>query len=335
MSTTTLIIAEAGVNHNGNLDLAKKLIDVAANAGADLVKFQTFNADRLVTVDAPKAEYQMRDGEQESTQYELLRNLELTCSMHEQLIEHCENSGIGFFSTGFDVASNEMLFNLGQRIFKIPSGEITNLPYLRYLGKLRLPIIMSTGMATMNEIAEALNVLDAAGTNKDMVTILHCSTQYPTPMKDVNLKAMLSIRDRFGVDVGYSDHTLGLEVSTAAVALGARIIEKHFTLDRSLPGPDHKASLEPDELNNFVRSIRNIETALGSTIKSPSPIEVLNSRVVRKSIVATKAIKVGETFTEDNLDVKRPGTGVSPMQWDAVLGSKAVHNFEPDDLIIL
>lgn len=335
MSSSTLIIAEAGVNHNGDMELAKRLIDVAAQAGADLVKFQTFTADRLATPQAPKAEYQNLGPDTSGSQHQMLKRLELSREMHEQLIDYCQSAGIGFFSTGFDDTSNDMLLELGLRKFKIPSGEITNLPYLRHLGGFGLPLIMSTGMATLAEIEVALDVLHAAGTAKDKVTVLHCNTQYPTPMEDVNLLAMVSIREYLGVSVGYSDHTLGIEVPIAAVALGATIIEKHFTLDRSLPGPDHQASLEPVELTAMVASIRHIEQALGDGRKRPSRSESANIEVVRRSIVAAKPIRAGEKLTELTLTVKRPGTGISPMRWDDVVGTFASRSFEPDDLIEL
>jgi N,N'-diacetyllegionaminate synthase len=335
MRNPILIIAEAGVNHNGNLDQAKQLIDVAAQAGADLVKFQTFNADRLVTPKARKATYQLQGGESLETQYQMLKSLELSRDMHEELIAHGEKAGIRFFSTGFDAESNNMLHELGFRRFKIPSGEITNLPYLRHIGGFGLPLFLSTGMAHIEEIDDALTVLEEAGTPRSMVTVLHCNTQYPTPMHDVNLLAMVSIGEKLGVKVGYSDHTLGIEVPVAAAALGATVIEKHFTLDRSLPGPDHKASLEPRELCEMVTAIRNIESALGESVKRPSPSEMANLTVVRKSIVALKSIKTGEKFSEINVTVKRPGTGISPMQWDAVIGTSAIRDFEPDELIEL
>jgi N,N'-diacetyllegionaminate synthase len=335
MSSSTLIIAEAGVNHNGNLDQAKRLIDVAARAGADLVKFQTFNAGRLVTPEARKAAYQLQGVQPDATQYQMLKDLELSRAMHEKLIDYCNGAEIEFFSTGFDVESNNMLHQLGFRRFKIPSGEITNLPYLRHIGGFGLPLILSTGMANMEEIDDALAVLEEAGAPRSKVTVLHCNTQYPTPMQDVNLLAMVSIRDTFGVKVGYSDHTLGIEVPVAAVALGATVIEKHFTLDRSLPGPDHQASLEPMELCEMVTAIRNTESALGVSVKHPSPSESANLEVVRKSIVAQQSIKSGENFTNVNVTVKRPGTGISPMQWDEVMGTPAKRDFEPDELIEL
>ena len=333
MTSGTLIIAEAGVNHNGDLELAKKLIDVAAEAGADLVKFQTFTADRLVTSTAKKAAYQTQTTDNKESQHEMIRRLELTEDMHQELIAHCTVRNIGFFSTGFDIKSVDLLLSLGQDHFKIPSGEITNLPYLRHIGQLGRPVILSTGMSTMDEIGSALQILENSGTPKKSITVLHCTTEYPTPMPEVNLRAMISIRNNFGVKVGYSDHTLGIEVAIAAVAMGATVIEKHFTLDRNLPGPDHKASLEPSELKFMVAAIRNIEVALGDGIKQPTPSETKNIPVVRKSIIASKAIQAGEIFKNENLTTKRPGTGISPMRFDEVLGMRARRNFAEGDLI--
>jgi len=331
----TLIIAEAGVNHNGDINLARKLVDVAADAGADLVKFQTFAADKLVATHAKKADYQNQSSDAGESQHAMIRKLELTREMHEVLIGHCKSRGIRFFSTGFDPESIDLLVELGLNSFKIPSGEITNLPYLRHVGQYGKPVILSTGMASMDEVEAALDVLQQAGTPLDSITVLHCNTEYPTPMVDVNLRAMLAIRDTFGVQVGYSDHTSGIEVAIAAVALGATVIEKHFTLDRNLPGPDHKASLEPEELKEMVSGIRNIEKAMGDGIKRPSQSEAKNRPVARKSLVAACAIRAGEVFNANNLTVKRPGTGVSPMRWDEVLGSKALRNFNADELIEL
>lgn len=331
----TLIIAEAGVNHNGDLTLARELIDVAADAGADLVKFQTFSADRLATTHARKADYQAQVTGAGESQHAMLRRLELTRDMHEALIAHCKARGIKFFSTGFDRESIDMLVELGMDRFKIPSGEITNLPYLRHVGSYGNPVILSTGMSTLSEVEAALKVLEKAGTRHDQITVLHCNTEYPTPMVDVNLRAMLTIRDAFGVEVGYSDHTSGIEVAVAAVALGATVIEKHFTIDRNFPGPDHKASLEPAELKAMVVAIHNIEQALGDGIKRPSASEAKNIAIVRRSLVAARVIHAGEVFSEVNLAVKRPGTGLSPMRWDEVLGHKAPRNFAPDELIEL
>jgi N,N'-diacetyllegionaminate synthase len=335
MPARTLIIAEAGVNHNGDIRMALQLIDAAADAGADLVKFQTFSADRLVTRSAPKAGYQVQlTGENES-QHEMLRRLELSEEMHKELIAHCRTRNIGFFSTGFDVESIDLLIGLGQNCIKIPSGEITNLPYLRHIGKLGKTVIMSTGMSTLVEIGAALLALEKTGMPRDRITVLHCTTEYPAPMAEINLRAMCTIRDEFGIAVGYSDHTVGIEAALAAVALGATVIEKHFTLDRDMPGPDHKASLEPGELRAMVAAIRNIESALGDGVKRVTPSEARNAPVARKSIAAATPISKGQLFTAENLAVKRPGTGISPMRWDDVLGRPAPRNFKADELIEL
>lgn len=328
-----LIIAEAGVNHNGDINMAKKLIDVAADAGADLVKFQTFSADRLVTESASKADYQKLATENVESQHNMLRKLELSEAMHHELIAHCALREIGFFSTGFDIESINLLVSFGQGLFKIPSGEITNLPYLHHIGKLGKEVILSTGMSTMDEIESAISALEESGTPRARLTVLHCTTAYPVPMSDVNLRAMQSIRSKFGVDVGYSDHTVGIEISLAAVALGAKVIEKHFTLDRTLPGPDHKASLEPGELSSMIAGIRNIEVALGDGFKRLMPSEVNNRDVARKSIVARVPISVNQVLSEENLTTKRPGTGISPMQWSNLLGKKANRNYSADELI--
>lgn len=330
---STLVIAEAGVNHNGDLELAKQLIDAAAEAGADWVKFQTFSADRLVTTEAKKAHYQAESTAADESQHAMLRGLELTRAMHETLIAHCKLRGIRFFSTAFDTESLDLLVDLGLESFKVPSGEITNLPYLRHVGRYGKSVILSTGMSTLGDIEAALDVLENAGTPRAKITVLHCNTEYPTPMRDVNLRAMITIREAFGVAVGYSDHTLGIEIATAAVALGATVIEKHFTLDRALPGPDHKASLEPDELKAMVRAIRNIELALGDGIKRVSPSELKNRPIGRKSIVAARPIARGERFSAANLTTKRPGTGLSPMRWDELLGREASRSYERDDAI--
>lgn len=330
---SVFIIAEAGVNHNGSVELAKKLIDVASDAGADAVKFQTFKAEHLVSKNADKADYQKQTTDAEESQFEMIKKLELDVNTHKELMAYCQTKNIMFLSTPFDHDSIELLNELGLKIFKIPSGEITNLPYLREIGKLDKKVILSTGMADMSEIEDALNVLTDAGTKKEHITVLHANTMYPTPMEDVNLKAMANIGDTFGVAYGYSDHSLGIEVPTAAVALGASVIEKHFTLDKEMAGPDHKASLEPDELKAMVRSIRNIETALGSGIKKPSPSEQPNMAVARKSIVAKCSIKKGEVLSEDNLAVKRPGNGLSPMKWDEILGTVASKDYTVDELI--
>ena len=332
MSTTT-IIAEAGINHNGSIDTAKKMIDAAVYAGADLVKFQTFKAETLVTKTAEKADYQKNLTEKSESQYEMIKKLELDRVAHEELIQYCMEKGIIFLSTAFDHDSIDLLNELDIPLYKIPSGEITNLPYLRHIGRMGKPIFMSTGMATLKEVRAALNILLEAGAEKNKITILHCNTEYPTPMQDVNLRAMLTIRDELGVKIGYSDHTLGIEVPIAAVAMGATVIEKHFTLDRNMPGPDHAASLEPEELKAMVTAIRNIEKAIGDAVKKPSKSEVKNIEIVRKSIVAKKPIQKGECFSEDNLTVKRPGTGLSPMGWDTILNQKSNFDFNTDELI--
>ena len=331
----TLIIAEAGVNHNGELGLAKQLIDVAAEAGADIVKFQTFSADSLVTRTAKKANYQTLNTDSQESQYEMLRSLELSADMHRELIAHCGTRNIGFLSTGFDVESVDLLLSLDQDHFKIPSGEITNLPYLRHIGQFGKAVIISTGMATLGEVEAAIDVIEQAGTPRANMTVLHCTTEYPTPMAEVNLLAMQSIHKAFGVAVGYSDHTPGIEVAIAAVAMGASVIEKHFTLDRNLPGPDHKASLEPEELKAMVAAIRNIEIALGDGIKRLTPSEAKNKPIARKSLVANRAIKAGEAFSTANITAKRPSTGISPMRWDEVIGRTSPRDFAADELIEL
>ena len=329
----TFIIAEAGVNHNGDVVIAKKLVDAAVEAGADAVKFQTFKAGKIVTAAAAKAIYQAENTGAAETQLEMLKKLELSEEAHKELISYCRDKGIIFLSTPFDHESIAMLDNLGLEIFKIPSGEITNLPYLREVGRLKKKIILSTGMADMEEIEDAINALTKSGVQKDDITVLHCNTEYPTPFQDVNLLAMLMIRDVFKVKVGYSDHTLGIETPIAAVALGATVIEKHFTIDKKMKGPDHKASLDPLELKAMVHAVRNIEKALGNGIKKPSRSEMKNIQVVRKSIVAAKDIKKGETFGEGNITVKRPAGGISPMKWDNILGKRAKRDFKEDELI--
>lgn len=335
MKNRTVIIAEAGVNHNGDLAMARKLIDVAVEAGADFVKFQTFSANRLVTKHAAKADYQVKAETLDESQLEMLQRLELNVAAHRELIAHCAMCNIGFLSTGFDIDSVDLLTQLGQDRYKIPSGEITNLPYLRHIGRMGRPIILSTGMADMDEIQAAINALEESGTSRSKITVLHCTTEYPSPMDDVNLRAMLSIKEAFGVEVGYSDHTEGIEVAIAAVALGASVVEKHFTLDRSLPGPDHKASLVPEELKAMVAAIRNIEIALGDGIKRLAPSEVGNRAIVRKSLVAGRSIKKDELFTPQNIVAKRPGTGISPMDWDKVIDRRAPRDFLQDELIEL
>ncbi len=328
----TLIIAEAGVNHNGDINIAKKLVDAAADAGVDYVKFQTFKADKLVNKDAKQADYQIENTGVVESQYQMLKRLELTYENHHILIDYCDKKGVKFLSTAFDFESIEFLKDKLD-FYKIPSGEITNLPYLIKVAKLKLPIVMSTGMANMQEVKEALAVLIAHGINKEDVTILHCNTEYPTPMKDVNLLAMKTIEKELGVEIGYSDHTLGIEIPIAAVTLGATVIEKHFTIDKTMEGPDHKASLEPNELKAMVAGIRAIELAMGNGIKTPSESEQKNIKVARKSLVALTDIKEGEVFNESNITVKRPGTGISPMKWNEVLGSRASRNYKADELL--
>ncbi len=330
----TFIIAEAGVNHNGSLSIAKKMVEKAAKAGADAVKFQTFKARDLVSKIAPKAEYQLKTTNSSESQFEMIKRLELDRDMHEILIEHCEKNSIMFLSSPFDLKGIDLLEKLNLSIFKIPSGEITNLPYLRKIGSLRKEIILSTGMATIKEIKTALDILTTAGTLQKNITILHCNTEYPTPMLDVNLNAMKTMKSVFpSVKVGYSDHTQGIEVAIAAAALGAKVIEKHFTLDNTMEGPDHNASLEPKELQQMVQAIKNIKMALGNGIKEPSASEKPNIAVVRKSIMAAKDISKGEIFSETNLTAKRPGTGISPMLWDDIIGKRASRNFHADELI--
>jgi len=328
------IIAEAGVNHNGSIELAKKLIDVAVDVGADAVKFQTFKAKNLVSKNAQKAQYQKENmNVGDDSQFNMLKKLELDIETHIELISYSKSKNIIFLSTPFDHDSIELLDDLGLEIFKIPSGEITNLPYLRHIGKLNKNVILSTGMADIGEIEDALDILAQAGTKKENITVLHANTMYPTPMEDVNLKAMVTIGNTFDVAFGYSDHTLGIEVDIAAVAMGASCIEKHFTLDKTMEGPDHKASLEPDELKTMVNAIRNIELALGSSVKKPSKSETPNIKIARKSIVANREIKKGDLLSEENLAIKRPGNGINPIRWDEIIGSVAVKDYEVDELI--
>jgi N,N'-diacetyllegionaminate synthase len=338
MGRNTIIIAEAGVNHNGDLDNAFRLVDIAAEAGADFVKFQTFQASKLVTRSASKADYQKTDrsGNTDETQYAMLKRLELSLDDHLALMSHCRARGIAFLSTAFDLESLEWLAEMGISLAKIPSGELTNLLFLRRVAALFEKVVLSTGMATMQEVREAVSVLSAGGIRKENLVVLHCNTEYPTPMGDVNLKAMEGLRRELGVEVGYSDHTLGIEVPIAAVALGATVIEKHFTLDRTLPGPDHAASLEGDELKRMVSAIRNIEAALSGTgIKEPSASELKNIKIARKSIVALQFIAKGEVFSTENIGIKRPGNGISPMRWDEVIGRVAPRDFSEDELIEL
>lgn len=332
---SVLVIAEAGVNHNGSLATALALVDAAAEAGADVVKFQTFRAAELATDSAPQAEYQKRNTGNVESQLAMLKRLELSEDDHIALIERCDKKGIEFLSTAFDPGSLDFLSTLKLKRCKIPSGEATNFPFLRRIGSLGREVILSTGMCSMREVEDALRVLEESGTPRERITVLHCTTDYPAQPDDVNLRAMVSIRDAFGVRVGYSDHTQGIEIAAAAVALGAEVIEKHFTLDRTQPGPDHKASLEPAELSQMIRSIRIIERALGDGVKRPGPAEMRNIPVARKSIVAARPIRSGELFSEENLAAKRPGTGISPMRWPDVLGHKARRDFAKDEQIEL
>ena len=331
----TLIIAEAGVNHNGSIELAKKLVEKAKEAGVDYIKFQTFKASKLVTKAAKQAEYQQRNiGKEGDSQYQMLKKLELSPEEHEVLIEYCQQKGIKFFSTAFDFDSIDYLHSLNLGLWKIPSGEVTNYPFLKRIAAYNEPTILSTGMCDMEDVRAAVEALYKNGLSKENLILLHCNTEYPTPFEDVNLKAMDALRKEFGVEVGYSDHTKGIEVPSAAVALGATVIEKHFTLDRNMEGPDHRASLEPDELMAMVSAIRNIEKAVGGDgTKHVSESEKKNIAIARKSIVAARDIKAGEVFTEQNLTVKRPGNGISPMKWDEVIGTKAKRDFSEDDLI--
>ena len=325
------VIAEAGVNHNGDINIAKQLIDVASQARADAVKFQTFKAENLVCKTAKKAEYQLEMTDKSETQFEMLKKLELTEQMHKELMEYCDKKKIMFLSTPFDIESIRLLSKLGMQFFKIPSGEITNLPYLREIARQQKRVILSTGMSSMNEVKAAVEVIKRNGT--DNITLLHCNTQYPTPVSDVNLLAMVKMQEELGLPVGYSDHTQGIEIPIAAAALGAAVIEKHFTLDRKMEGPDHKASLEPYELRQMVEGIRKIELALGNGKKQISESEKINRDIARKSIVAAVNIKMGETYTEVNLTAKRPGNGISPMRWDEIIGMKANKNYEKDEII--
>lgn len=330
-----IVIAEAGVNHNGDLDLAKQLVREAAKAGVDYVKFQTFKAEKLVTRSAAKAAYQVQNTGVTESQFEMLKKLELSIDDHHALVQTCKEHGIKFLSTAFDLESLDFLEGLGIDLFKIPSGEITNYPYLKKISTFGRPVVLSTGMSDLNDIKDAIAVLERGGIARDLITVLHCNTEYPTPMIDVNLLAMQAIARELGVRVGYSDHTLGIEVPVAAVALGAVCIEKHFTMDRSLPGPDHVASLEPTDLALMVRSIRNIELALGSDRKAPSQSEGKNRDVARKSIVAARAIRKGERFSDENLTTKRPGNGLNPMRWEEILQLTATRDFAEDEQISL
>ncbi len=331
----TLIIAEAGVNHNGSIDIAKQLVDKAVEAGVDIIKFQTFKAEKLVSKSAKQAEYQKKNigSNTDDSQYNMLKKLELSEQDHQELMTYCEERGIQFFSTAFDLESIDYLHSLNLGLWKIPSGEITNYPYIKKIAQYHEPVILSTGMCEMDDISAAMDVLCKNGVERSQITILHCNTEYPTPYKDVNLLAMQQIKKEYQVSVGYSDHTKGIEVPIAAVALGASVIEKHFTLDRNMEGPDHKASLEPEELKAMVSAIRHIEQALGDGHKQISDSERKNIAIARKSIVAACPIKKGEMLTEQNLTVKRPGTGISPMRWEEIIGTKAIKDFAEEDLI--
>lgn len=335
MHIHTLIIAEAGVNHNGSIDIAKQLVDKAVEAGVDIIKFQTFKAEKLVSKSAKQAEYQKKNigSKSDDSQYNMLKKLELSEQDHQELMTYCKERGIQFFSTAFDLESIDYLHSLNLGLWKIPSGEITNYPYIKKIAQYHEPVILSTGMCEMDDISAAMDVLCKNGVERNLITILHCNTEYPTPYKDVNLLAMQQIKKEYHVSVGYSDHTKGIEVSIAAVALGASVIEKHFTLDRNMEGPDHKASLEPEELKAMVSAIRHIEQALGDGHKQISESERKNIAIARKSIVAASPIKKGEMLTEQNLTVKRPGTGISPMRWEEVIGTKAIKDFAEEDLI--
>lgn len=328
----TYIIAEAGVNHNGDIEIAKKMIDVASEAGVDCIKFQTFKADKLVVKNAPTAEYQMQSTGTNS-QFDMLKKLELSFDSFRSLKEYALDRGVDFCSTAFDNESIEFLYDLGLKFWKIPSGELTNVPYIEKIAKYNMPIIMSTGMAEISEIDYIVNLIRKYNDNE--LIILHCNTDYPTPFQDVNLSAMDVLKERYAVKVGYSDHTKGIEVPIAATALGAKVIEKHFTLDRNMEGPDHKASLEPNELKKMVESIRNIEKAIGNKVKFVTESESKNKSVARKSIVAAKQIKKGEIFTAENLSVKRPGTGISPLKWHDILGKKSQFDYDKEELIKL
>lgn len=333
MKSKVIIIAEAGVNHNGDLSRALQMVDIASDSGADYVKFQTFKAEKLVNSAAKMAEYQVANTGREESQLAMLRRLELREDDFRKIAEHCRQKGIGFLSTPFDIESVDFLVSLGMDYIKIPSGEITNYPYIRHISRLGIPVIMSTGMCGLEEVRDAFKLLLKGGLERNDITLLHCNTQYPTPMEDVNLRAMSELRHEFGTAIGYSDHTLGTEVPIAAVALGATVIEKHFTLDRNLPGPDQVVSLEPVEFRSMARAIRNISLALGSGHKQITPSERNNMAVARKSIVAAKDIAEGEVFTEENLTVKRPGTGISPMRWPEIIGRKACRAFMADEIV--
>lgn len=325
------IIAEAGVNHNGDLQLAKKLVEKAAEAGADAVKFQTFKTEKLVCRNAEKAEYQKQTTDEGESQFDMLKKLELTEEMHRELAKHCEKCGIRFLTTPFDEESLEQIQEYGVDLIKVSSGDLTNYPFLKKIAGTGKPVILSTGMSTLEEVKTSVSLLKENGSGE--ITVLHCNTEYPTPMKDVNLRAMVTLRKELGVETGYSDHTRGIEVPIAAAALGAAVIEKHFTLDKTMEGPDHKASLEPEELKAMVSAVRNIELAIGNGEKQPSESEKKNAAVARKSIVAATDIFAGEVLTEDKITTKRPGTGISPMEWEKLIGRKVTRDYKADDMI--
>ncbi len=331
----TLIIAEAGVNHNGDITQAKRLVDIAAECGADLVKFQIFDANNLATKKAPKADYQIHATNSFESQHSMLNKLALTEVMVKDLFAYSKEKNIGIFATGFDILSVKTLIKLGQDRFKIPSGEITNLPLLRYIGQQNGQVFLSTGMCELTEVEFAIKILINSGTLREKITVLHCTSAYPAPMTDINLNAMQTMQNAFNVSVGYSDHSQGIEVAIAAVALGASVIEKHFTIDKNLPGPDHKASLEPDELRRMITGIRSIEQAMGNGIKRVMPSEISNQLIARKSIVTKVNIKKGEIFSYENLTTKRPGTGVSPLKIDEIIGTKSDRDYLADELIEL
>lgn len=333
MCNRVYIIAEAGVNHNGSLELAKRLVDAAKKAGADAIKFQTFKAENLVTKGAAKAEYQIKNTGNDNSQYQMLKELELSNSDFIMLKQYCDAVKIEFLSTAFDLESIDFLFKLGINRFKIPSGEINNYPYLKKIAQMQLPIILSTGMSTLDDVGCAVKLLQTNGMQE--IALLHCTTEYPAAVHEINLRAMTTMKNEFGLTVGYSDHTEGIEIPIAAVAMGAKIIEKHFTLDKSMEGPDHKASLEPDELKMMINGIRKVEMALGDGIKKPTDAELKNILIVRKSVVAKRKINKGEAFSDSNLTVKRPGMGISPMKWNDVIGKIASKDFEADEMIKL
>lgn len=333
MNSGIFIIAEAGINHNGDINIARKMIDAASIAGADAIKFQTFITENMVVRKSPKADYQKANGNPDQTQFEMLKKLELSGSDFAELKSYCEKKDIVFLSTPFDHESIDILNELKLDIFKVGSGEITNLPYLQHIGKLNKNIILSTGMSTLNEVKTAVNIIEKAGTPKGKITLLHANTEYPTPYEDVNLLAMKTMAEEIGIKTGYSDHTPGIEIAIAAAAMGACVIEKHFTLDRNMSGPDHKASLEPGELKQMILSIRNVEFSLGNGIKTPSKSEIKNIAAARKSIVAEKDIKKGDIFSVKNICVKRPGTGISPLKWNDIIGAKSQKDYKEDDLI--